>query len=180
MRHGASAIPHGVVDDGNLVLLIVSCPLLIKVDNHANVLAPNHAVAWAHHAQRQVHGKNLLELAGHHHAERGENVGIVFLCLVEHLRHVDAVVVERLGGIVLPEAVIAEENVLAVHVGKHGVGPVEHGRFDECERALAYVECVACLHCHEVPVLVIVSLDDSLALGGAIDGHIGDEAHELG
>ena len=89
-----------------------------------------------------------------------------------------AVVVERRGSVVLSEGVVAEHDAFAVHVGEHGVGPVQHGHFNKGECGVAQAEGIACLH--KVPVLVIVSADDGFALLGAIYRCAGNLAHQLG
>ena len=78
----------------------------------------------------------------------------------------------------LAEAVIGEEDVLSCQVGEHGVGPVEHGSFDEDQLACAQVQPVPGLDVDEVPVLVVVAADDFLALLGAVDGGVGDFPHQ--
>ena len=78
----------------------------------------------------------------------------------------------------LAEAVVAEQNVFAGHVGEHGVGPVKHGRFYKNQFAVAQVQGVPGLYVHKVPVLMVMAPDDALALFCAVDGHIGNFFHE--
>lgn len=47
LSHDAGAVPHGVVDDSDFVLLVVGCPLLVFLNDEVDILTPNHAMAWA-------------------------------------------------------------------------------------------------------------------------------------
>ena len=128
----------------------------------------------------QVHGLNLRNLLCHHSAEGIEDIGVVFLCLIHHVSLVHAVVVERLRCEVLAEGVIREHDAaVAVIVSEHRVGPVHHRHLYEGQRVLSQGERVACLHVDEVPVLVVVSAYDGLALLCAVDGRAGNLTHEF-
>ena len=81
----------------------------------------------------------------------------------------------------LAEAVVAEEHSsTAVVIREHGVGPVEHGSLDEGEPFIpAQFQDIACLDIHEVPVFMVVAAQDGLAFCRAVNGSVGDFAHEL-
>ena len=56
----------------------------------------------------------------------------------------------------LAEGILAEENLLFLYVGHHGIGPVEHGRFEKKDAPLAYLQHVARLHGPDVPARDVV------------------------
>ena len=179
--HEAGGLPHGVVDYRDAILLVVGGPGEVALHNLCGIVAPDDAVTGAYHRQRQLHGHNLVHLAESNGTVGVEDVGIVFHCLVVEFRGIDAVVVEAFGGVVLAKSVVAEEDAaVAVEVGKHRVGPMEHGGFDEGERGGTEGERITGFDVDEVPVLMIVSADDGLAFGGAVDGGVGDESHQFG
>ena len=86
----------------------------------------------------QVELRDGLEEPGDEAAEGQEDIGVVFLHLVEVGGRVRGLVVEALArGVVGPEAVAGEEDLLLFQQGHHGVRPVEHGGLEEEEVAAA-------------------------------------------
>ena len=163
-------MPHSVVDDGNLVLLVGGRPLLVLFNNLHGVVFPDDTMAGAYHVDGQLHTKYFLNLPVDHGTVEVQDVGVVLFCLIEDVGREFAVVEERLAGKVLAEAIVGEEDALAVHIGEHGVGPVQHRCFDEGERNVAQWELVAGFHVDEVPVLMVVSSEDGFAFLRAVDG----------
>ena len=54
------AVPHGVVDNGNLVFLIIRRPLDILLYDLQGVFPPDDPVAGGDHVDLQIQGKDLL------------------------------------------------------------------------------------------------------------------------
>ncbi len=53
LGHSAGAVPHGIVNDGYLVFLVVAGPFLVLFHNLQGVFSPYDAVTWAYH----IYGK---------------------------------------------------------------------------------------------------------------------------
>ena len=56
---------------------------------------------------------------------------------------------------------------------------MQHRRFDKGQRGIAQWQRVTCLDVDKVPVLVVVTADDGLALGSAVDRCVGDFTHQI-
>ena len=108
LGHQAGGLPHRVIDDGHLILLIVITPLQVFLNNQAWVVAPDDAVAGTNHLQRQIHPHDFFHLAVTQRAEGRNDIGVVFLSLLQYLVHAHLIVIKRFGSIVLAKAVVAE------------------------------------------------------------------------
>ncbi|MNY10689.1 hypothetical protein D3C86_1436780 [compost metagenome] len=180
--HHAGIVGHGVVEQGDAILLIVIGPLQVFEDDLGGILAPDDAVGGGHHAHRQVEAEHFLDLGGHQRAEGGEDVGVVTLALLHQLGLIHLVVEQVLVAVVLAEGVVGEEHRIFSHVGHHAVGPVQHGGLDKHQLlAVAYVQAVAGLDRLEVPLRVMmVTCDGVDGVVGAVDGGARDAGHQLG
>jgi len=81
--------------------------------------------------------------------------------------------------IVLSECIVTEQDIILGQIGEHAVRPVQHRRFNENELLRADIQPVAGLDGSEIPVLMVMALQGLYGIGGAIDGGVGDEAHQL-
>ena len=79
----------------------------------------------------------------------------------------------------LAETIVAEQDLLTAQVAEHRVGPVEHCCLDKGQRRLSEFQRVAGLDVHKVPVHVVVAANDGLALGGTVDGRVGNLTHQV-
>ncbi len=129
----------------------------------------------------QVEVGDGLEEPGDEAAKGHEDIGVVFLHLVEVGGRVRGFVVEAgAGGEVGPEAVAGEEDLLLFEQGHHGVRPVEHGGFEEEEVAAAEFDFPAGLDHLKGPFFLVVAAEAGLAHGGAEELFRLDCGHGLG
>ena len=117
------------------------------------MLRPDDAVAGADgpDGQAGARGERLCRL----HTVRLHDVGIVFARLDVRLGQVALGVQPLVGGVVLAERVVGEEDVVRRHEGDHVVRPVHHGRGHEGEGALAEREGLARLHADVAELAVV-------------------------
>ena len=144
MRHHFGGVPHRVIDDDGAILGLAERPLVIEVDDLRDVGAPYDAVTRCNHLD--VETVDCLERRLCLLGIEEEDVRVVLLCLIDDNREVVVVVIALARGVVLPECVVREEDLLLGAVRYHAVRPVEHRGRDERQRSLANRECVARLH----------------------------------
>jgi len=172
--------PHGVVDDGDAVFLVVLRPLGVFAHDLQGILPPDDAVARRDDVDGQAQADYFVDLRLHEGAEGREDVRVVLDAFRPEFALVHEIVEEKFRGVVLAEGVVREEDGLARHIAEHGIGPVEHAGFDEHQLlAVAEVEFVARLYDMEVPVLVVLALERFHRVGRAIDGQAGTTAQQL-
>ena len=130
----------------------------------------------------EVETGDFLQFLGHHHGERVQDVGVVLHRLFPQQTLVGLVVEKLFDGEVLAEGVVAEEDVVAGHIGGHRVGPVEHAHLHKHQLlAVADFHAVAGLYHMEVPAaLAILTLQTFHAVGGAVDRGLGNLVHQCG
>ncbi len=180
--HHAGVVGHGVVEEGDAILLVVVGPLQVFQDDLGGIVAPDDAVGGSHHAHRQVEAQHLLDLGGHQRAEGGEYVGVVALALLHQLNLIHFVVEQVLVAVVLTEGIVGEEHRILRHIGHHAVGPVQHGGLDKHQLlAVADIQAVAGFHRVEIPLwMMMVACDGVDGVVGAVDGGARDAGHQLG
>ena len=117
------------------------------------MLRPDDAVAGADGLDGKVcaGGERLRRL----HAVRLHDVRVVLARLDVRFGQVALGVEALVGGVVLAEGVVGEEDVFGGHEGDHVVRPVHHGGGDEGEGALAEGERLSRLHADAADVAVI-------------------------
>ena len=150
LGHQLGTVPHGVIDHQGLVFGLLLGPTQVRIQNLADVLAPQHPVVGADHVELEPHrGHFLQKLEGLGRIEQ-ENVGIVFF----GVRH-DAVadfIIELFGaGVVLSKGVAGEKDLVFLEVGKHAVRPMQHARLQESQGTPSQTEFLAVFHRLVVP-----------------------------
>ena len=174
-RHLFRRMPHGVEDDDGLVFQLARTPLLVGGEDIGDMGAPEPAVPRGDHLDvdpcERFQGRLCLAPVEH------EDVRIVLLRLFHEYGEVHFIVEELGSGKVLTESVVREEDLLFGAVGDHAVGPVEHGRRHERERALAEAQCVARLDA-VVGKIAVVGGQSLEAVGIArVDFRLGAKLH---
>ena len=114
LRHFARTVPHGVIDDGYLVFLIIIGPFQIFIDDLQRVFPPDDAVARADHIHRHIQSHDLFYFLVHQPAEGRQDICIVLEAFLIQFRLVDQVVEHQFRGIMLAEGVVAEKDIVPV------------------------------------------------------------------
>ena len=78
----------------------------------------------------------------------------------------------------LPEAIVAEQDVVPRHIGEHRVRPVKHGRLNKDELCVAELQRIAGLHRDKIPVLMIEAAQNRLTLLRAVNRCIRNLPHQ--
>ena len=174
VRRVLRATVDGTVEDNDgLVLGRVARPLVVLVDDPAQVLTPDGAVRGAQHGdvERGGLGQHVLDLR----AVLAHDVAVVTASLVKPLLlEVDLVGVHvAVEGAEAAEGVGAEEDAGGGVEGHHDLGPVHHGGLNEGEGVRAHREGVA-LSCGDDAVGDVDALEELADHGlGERRGHQG-------
>lgn len=120
-------VPHGVIDNRDLVLLVIGCPFKVLVNNLQRVVAPDNPVARTDRRNGKVEPYDFIDLSRHKKRRgsgcwRGKADG-----LLEEFRLDHTVVKQVLAGDMLAKGIIGEENTVACKVLHHRIGPMGMG-----------------------------------------------------
>ena len=178
VRHRLGGVPHGVVHDGGGVVVLVRHPRFIEREDIGDMLRPDDPVAGADRGDLQPfqRGERLARL----HAVRLHDVRVILARLYIRLGQVALGVRALVGGVVLPEGVVGEEDLLGEHIRHHVVRPVHHRRGHEGQRAFSDGERFARLHAGIAEVAVVGGKVFHPRARGGIDGGVFGDALYIG
>ena len=173
-------LPHGVVGDRDLILLVGVGPGRILFHDPSRRLGPDGSVGGSDHLDGKVEPADLRQLLRHHGGEGGQDVGVVLHGLLPEQAWIGLAVEELLHRVVLAEGVVGEEDVVAGQKGGHGIGPMEHRHLHEHQAlAVADLQGVLGLHDPEIPAaLSELPLQAFDGIGGTEDGRLRDFFHQ--
>jgi len=173
------AVPHGVVKNRDLIFLIVVGPSQITLHDLQGIVPPDHTMTRADCLERQIQPDNLVDFFCDQRREGRQDVRVILDGLFVQLGLNHLIVENPFTGDVLTKGIVGKEDRVSGKIFHHAVRPVQHRRFDENELLRADIQPVAGLDGSEIPVLMVMALQRPDSIGGAIDGSIGNEAHQL-
>ena len=170
------AVPHGVIGDGDLILLIGIRPRGILLHDLQRILPPDGAVGGCDHLDGKVQVSDLLQLFLQDRCKWVQDVSEVLHRLPVQKAEIRFIVEQLLHRIVLAEGVVGEEDVVAGEEGRHGIRPVEHAHLHKDQLlAVPDIQAVARFNHVEVPAMFsILSLNALYRVCRAVDGDIRD------
>jgi len=176
------AFPHGIIGDGDLILLVGRCPCSVLFNDLQGIVAPDRAMGGSYHLDGQVQLADLIQFLCQDRSEGVQYVGKILHGLLVQQAGIGLIVEQLLDGAVLPEGVVGEQDVIAGHVRRHGIRPVQHLHLYKHQLlAVADVHAVASLDHMEVPApLAILAFDALDCLGSAVDGRARNLVHQRG
>src|SRR3990172_3867080 len=182
-RHIFRAVPHGVVNDHDAEIGLAVRHVKIHLDDLARVPSPDNAVVRGDHVYLDAELLYLGELRLDERAEGHEDVRVIVPHRVFQLHGralIAILVVEPRGrGKVLAEGVLADKELVLLHVAHHGIGPVEHRGFEERYRLRSRIERIAGFHEPELPPGgVEKAVKTFLAPFGYVDQRVRGEGHD--
>ena len=154
-------------------------PLAVQVEDLVEVAVQHGAVAGADHPN--IHACDLFQRVGHIGVGEGADDVVEVI-----LRSPEIALLIRHGGaedagmaVMAAEGVAGEEYAVLLHIGVHGVGPVEVGQHHEAQRLAAQRQGVPVFYGHGVEVPVDDLLQEPDGGAGAHDHQAGIELDEL-
>ena len=151
------ALPHSIIGNSNLILLICICPSSVFLNYLTRIVTPYHTVRRSDYVNRQVQLSDFLKLLGYERSERIKDICKILHRFLIKQSLIRKVIEHLLNCKVLSECIHREQDVITSHICSHGVWPVKHLHLHEDKLfAVSNIETVTSLYHIEVPSLLSV------------------------
>ena len=128
----------------------------------------------------QVELLNFFNLSFYQWREWIQNIGVIFHRLCPQTTLISLIGPQFFYGEVLTERIVREQNIVASHVRRHGIRPMEHAHFYEYQRfTVADIYGITCLHSFKIPFWMMILTNQGLnGIFCAVNRRIRDFFHQ--